>query len=139
MKAAPVTALFVVFGFAAALSCWSDAAAHGGGHSGGGHSAGFGNHGSHAAGAGLHGSSGRHRLLHGSPGGLRVQVQSSLHAHHFGGSDHMHSPYGLYRSVSRCEQIGWPPHSHHWRSAFDYYGVFDIEPGTRCVEEPHRW
>lgn len=84
--------------------------------------------------AGHHGTGGHHRVLHSSARDIQVRAGVHPHGHRSLAHGHMHSPFWSRRLASRCDRLGWGAHDHHWRSAFDYYGLFDREPGVECVQ-----
>lgn len=104
------------------INAWilpAEAQSHGGGHHGT-----AGHHGS----GGHHGAGGRHGMR-----GHHIDAGAHLHDHGF--TQHMHSAPWSVRQPLTCGRLGWRAHDHHWRSAFDYYGLFDREPGIECVQD----
>lgn len=91
------------------------------------------------AGAQSHGGSGGHRGIGSHHGNLHSSVPHfRAHAGHHGHRSlvhhHMHSWVLPRGSASKCDRLGWDAHSHHWRSAFDYYALFDRPAGAECVQ-----
>ena len=89
--------------------------------------------------AGHHGSGGHHGSANhrGSAGHLDIgghHVNTGVHHHGHVSLHHLHSTGWSPRPRGTCGRLGWRAHDHHWRSAFDYYGLFDREAGVECLQ-----
>ena len=112
-----ITRLLIALVFASSAS-WAlpaTAQSHGGHHGSGGHHVAV----NHRGSAGHHGIGSHHRDT-----GVHHHAHVSMH--------HLHSTVWSPRA---CGRLRWRAHDHYWRSAFDYYGLFDREPGVECVQD----